>query len=451
MDDNVRKYLPELPNYGKTITIENLLYHTSGIRDYMVLMWLTGKSFEEPFNNADAIEIITRQGKLNFNPGDECRYSNSNYVLLAEIIYRITGQSLAEYVSEHLLKKLGMNASGFGGYNIKEGATRSVSYGKRGDNYVAFKAGHSAHGDGGMLVTLEDLVRWDKEFYDESSLVQEILKKGKLNNGTVLDYGMGIISDTYRNENIHTHSGAFLGYRTETLRFPSKKISIICLGNAEDINPELITRAIADVYVFGDRNTPAMRQGENTGDKAIIRLSAENLLAFMGTYEVTPNVFVQIRYEDGVLTGQVIGQSPQTLYPENASTLNIGSTGDKVVFEDLVQSKYQRLAISQAQGTTTAQRLTTVQGEDYRRYAGTYYCEEQHTSYQFYEKDGSLWFKVGDNPEVSAEVLERYNRCYFSYRNLELATIDFTIDDLSDVTGFTLNSERVSNILFVKK
>lgn len=447
--DTICKYIPEFPDYGKGITIKNLLYHTSGIRDYMVLMWLSGKSFEEPFSNKDAMNIIVRQNKLNFNPGDRCVYSNSNYILLAEIIHRITGRTLEAY-SKNLFNVLNMNSSGFGEYKTEENTIRAMSYFRSGDNYLPFKNKFMAYGDGGMHTTIEDLARWDMEFYDSTSLVQHILKRGTLNNGNILSYGMGIHFATYRNEYVQTHAGAFLGFRSETLRFPTRKISIICLGNSEDINPESITLAIADVYVFGDKNSAELIQ-TNINKATIKSPSIEKATLFTGVYQVVPNVLIHIKHEDGLLSGQVTGQPKQMLYADSSNTFTIGVTNDKAVFSNSMNGKYQQLTVVQKQGNTTAQLLPLLSAKDYFRYEGVYYSKEQNTKYQFYSKDENLYFKVGSNAEVKVQVLTSYNRIYFDYKNLEKATIDFSVDNTGVVNGFQLSSGRVNGIQFVKK
>jgi CubicO group peptidase (beta-lactamase class C family) len=449
LTDSIGKFLNEFPDYGKGITIENLLYHTSGIRDYMVLMWLTGRSFEKNFRNKDAMDIIVRQKKLNFNPGDRCVYSNSNYILLAEIIYRITRKILPEY-SSNLFKALNMNSSSFGNYKIEEKVIRAISYFRSVDNYMPFKNKYTAYGDGGLLTTIEDLAQWDKAFYDSTSLVQHILKRGTLNNGNILNYGMGIQFSTYRNEDIQTHAGAFLGFRSETLRFQKRKISIICLGNSEDINPESITRAIADVYIFGDKNSTALLQSNI--DKTVGKsLSVEHATTFTGVYQVVSNVLIHIRHEEGVFNGQVTGQPKQMLYADSSNTYKIGVTNDKAVFSNLRNGKYQQLTVVQKHGNTIAQRLSILSPEDHIRYVGNYYSQEQNITYQFYSKDGNLYFKVGSNAAVKADVLSSYNRIYFDYKNLEQATIDFNLDSNGIVNGFLLSSGRASGIQFVKK
>lgn len=439
LTDDIRKHIPQFKDYGKPLTIENLLYHTSGIRDYMVLMWLTGKSFEEPFTNKEAVDMIVQQEKLNFAPGDHCVYSNSNYILLAEIIQRVTGTTLAEYAEKNLFKPVEMNCSGF-----DTGITECASYRKIDTTYISFNNNYAAYGDGGMVTTLADLVQWDRTFYDDSTLTQLILKRGTLNNGAMLEYGMGIIVSTYRNEQIHTHPGAFLGFRSEILRFPKKGISIICLGNSSEIDPELITRSIADRYVFSDSKEVNPVKPESKS------LSIEQVEALTGTFEVAQDVLIEIRYEDGVLTGQASGQPRQILYDNGGNSFSIGSTGDLVVFDGIENGKFQKLIVRQKQGNTIAHRLAEVAVEDHERFTGQYYCKEQNTTYNFYSVNGCLWFSVGSSGEVKANVIQKYNRVYFSYFNLERAVIDFNVNSDGSVNGFVLNSGRISDLQFIK-
>ncbi|WP_316818031.1 serine hydrolase domain-containing protein [Pedobacter nyackensis] len=447
LTDSIGKFLPEFPAYGKAITIGNLLYHTSGIRDYMVLMWLTGQSFEDKFNNKNALNIIFRQSALNFSPGERCVYSNSNYILLAEIIERVTGLTLAANVHD-LLKNININAN-FGTGNMDREAAYATSYFRWGTSYLPYKDNFSAYGDAGILATIEDLAKWDSMFYDGNSLVQYILKRGTLNNGNILNYGMGIILGTYRNEVIQTHAGAFLGFRSETLRFPEKRITIICLGNAEEINPESITRSIADNYVFKDTKLGTLSEAKAQNDMIIVR--PEKAAPVVGIYQVAPNVFIRIRYEDGAITGQIIGQPKQILYADGNNAYRVGTTKDRVVFDDLMNGKYQQLTIIQNNNHTTAQRSPLLSQKHHSRYTGHYYSKEQNATYDFYSKDGDLWFKVGKNVAMKAEVLTSYNRIYFGYKNLESATIDFQADDNGNINGFVLNSGRVRSIHFMKK
>lgn len=437
--DDIRKYLPAFPQYGKTITINDLLYHTSGIRDYMVLMWLTGQSFENKFSNADALKIIYRQRKLHFTTGTRCVYSNSNYVLLAEIIKQVSGVSLPEYARKVLFLPLQMKNTGFDVFKSSAKTLKATSYYRDTLGYRSFKNDNRVSGDGGLVTTINDLLKWDNTFYDPASLTAGILVTGKLDNGNPLSYGMGIMTGKYKGQLIQMHPGAFLGYRAEVLRFPEKRITIICLANTEEVNPEQITREIADTYVFNQAiksQTPA--------------LSAQENAVLTGKYEIAPNVFVDVRFENGQLSGQLTGQPRQLLKPYEKDTFRIGDSEDKAVFSQLEDGKMQQLIVVQKQSKIIAKRPEVIPIKQINNYVGTYYSDEQQASYVLYVKNHSLYFRAGKGPEIKAEVLKNNNRIYFGYQNLEQATIDFQLGANGQALGFILNSGRVSDLKFVR-
>ncbi len=436
LTDDVRNYLPELPQYNRPITIADLLYHTSGIRDYMVLMWLSGKSFEDNFSNEDALQMIYRQQKLHFNTGTRCVYSNSNYVLLAAVVQKITGKTISEYADQQIFKPLKMANTGFGMPN----RPLVTSYQLEGSSTRPYKNQNAVVGDGGMYTTLADLMAWDKTFYDKTSLANGILERGKLDNGAPLFYGMGIIHGQYRDLQIQMHPGAFLGYRAEMLRFPEQKITIICLGNNENINPEEITRQIADAYIFKDRaKVPTITIEKNIDTQPLV-----------GKYEVAPNVFIEIKFENNKLSGQVTGQVKQFLHLKEANTYYIGDSEDLAIFDDVLNGKMQTLYVAQKNVRTVAKRPEIISGKDLENYVGTYHSIEQKVSYKFYIKNDKLWFKMGDGAEVQTDILKNYSRLHFGYQNLEQATIDFQYNAIGKVSGFTLNSGRVSGLSFEK-
>lgn len=438
LNDDIRQYLPQMPDYGKPITIGNLLYHTSGIRDYMVLMWLCGKSFEDPFSNKDALDIITRQTSLHFATGQRCVYSNSNYILLAVILQKVTGTPLYTYAAQNLFAPLKMYQSGFDSARPKQHPALALSYQENNNGYLPFKNLNHTIGDGGMFTTLEDLVKWDHTFYDSTAITQALLKRGQLENGNPLTYGMGIMTGQYKGQPIQMHPGAFLGYRAEILRFPGRRITIICLANAESINPELLTKSIAEVYIY---------QQKNITEAPVIKNASPDITV-TGKYEVAPNVFIDIKLENDQLTGQVSGQPKQILFPETPQLYRIGATGDKVQFSS--DSTTTLLTVIQSKGNTMARKLEMMPPEKLNEYTGNYYCAEQKTTYSFYLQDGQLWFSVGTTPPVKAEIFKKYDRAHFSYRELETATIEFSRAPTGRVTGFTLGSGRVSGLKFVK-
>jgi CubicO group peptidase (beta-lactamase class C family) len=166
LDDDIRKYFPELPKYEAPITVKHLVHHTSGVRDYLELMGMADRRTDGPFGNEVAVELIARQKGLNFKPGEKFLYSNSNYVLMAEIVRRASGKSLREFADENIFRPLGMTNTHFNDDLTAVVKNRVVSYAPISPGrFRQFVKTIEAMGDGNLLTTVEDLAKWDQNFY----------------------------------------------------------------------------------------------------------------------------------------------------------------------------------------------------------------------------------------------------------------------------------------------
>jgi CubicO group peptidase (beta-lactamase class C family) len=166
LDDDIRKYFPELPKYEAPITVKHLVHHTSGVRDYLELMGMADRRMDGPFGNEVAVELIARQKGLNFKPGERFLYSNSNYVLMAEIVRRASGKSLREFADENIFRPLGMTNTHFNDDLTAVVKNRVVSYAPISPGrFRQFVKTIEAMGDGNLLTTVEDLAKWDQNFY----------------------------------------------------------------------------------------------------------------------------------------------------------------------------------------------------------------------------------------------------------------------------------------------
>lgn len=219
LDEPLRKFFPELPQavYGD-ITVRHLVHHLSGIRDYLLLMYLGNLRSEDVFSNSEALALLARQEGLNHKPGEKGDYSNSNYLLLALIVQKVSGKSLRDYAQAEIFGPLGMSSTQFRD-------DRSVIVKRRVSSYMAeadgrFSAYHSNFdrvGDGGLLTSVDDLLRWDRNFYDDKlrsgRLLPLLLTRGStLNLGEKFDYAFGLMHGEYRGLKTVSHGGAFNSY-----------------------------------------------------------------------------------------------------------------------------------------------------------------------------------------------------------------------------------------------
>jgi CubicO group peptidase (beta-lactamase class C family) len=293
VNDDVRKYLPELPDYGNKITILNLLNHTSGLRDYLTLMELAGIPTDSVTTDEDALALIARQRALNFAPGSEWLYSNTGFFLLSTIVKRVSGKTLREFAGENIFTPLGMTQTQFRDSHTSLIANRALAYDaneKRG-GYTLNVSYFEQTGDGAVHTSVEDLLKWDENFYTGQIggkiFLAELQEHGKLNNGKVLDYAKGLNVAEYRGLHTVRHGGSWGGYRAELLRFPDQHFSVACLCNVGNANPARRANEVADVYLASlmkakdlKKELDAVRKKEVSGPP----LTAEQLQAYVGDY-----------------------------------------------------------------------------------------------------------------------------------------------------------------------
>src|SRR5579863_326831 len=257
LDDDVRKYVPELPSYGKTITLREMLHHTSGFRDILGLLLLAGRNFEDIHLTPELLDLLSRQKALNYMPGDEYLYSNTNFFLMSVIIHRATGKTLTQFADENIFKPLGMTHTRFYEDHSVVVPGRIPAYEPRpgGGFRIDWSTNFDKVGDGGLLSSVDDLLLWDRNFYDnklgKGTLLKEIQTQGMLNNGKQIEYALGLFISKYRGLPIVEHGGALFGYRTELLRFPQQKFSVVCLCNLATSNPDGLAHQVADIYLEG--------------------------------------------------------------------------------------------------------------------------------------------------------------------------------------------------------
>jgi CubicO group peptidase (beta-lactamase class C family) len=252
LDDEIHRYFPELPDYGTPITIRHLLHHTSGLRDYLDLWELAGRSFDDPFTNQDGLKLLIRQRGLNFPPGEQHLYCNSGYKLLAELPPRVAKLTLRQYADQHIFQPLGMKNTFFDDDNA-EIPNRVRSYKPTDDHFEEIPKNFTIVGSGGLLTTIGDLLQWDRNFYDPQvggrDFVEQLQTPGMLNDGTRLDYAAGLVVGCYKGLKTVQHSGGMLGFRTHMLRFPDQRFTVICLGNLSSFDSDKQATAIADLYL----------------------------------------------------------------------------------------------------------------------------------------------------------------------------------------------------------
>jgi CubicO group peptidase (beta-lactamase class C family) len=255
-NDLVQDHIPEFPDYGEPVTVRDLVHHTSGIRDYLTLLSLGGRSLENVLSDEEMLSLITRQEELNFSPGSEYLYSNSGYVLLAEIIERATGRSLRDYAQQVIFGPLGMSDTHFHDDARQIVPRRVFSYSPRADGgwQTDYLMNFDKVGDGGLYSTIRDLARWDAAFYDERlgvpGFAEAMYERGVLTSGDTIGYAAGLNVDRWRGVQRVVHGGSLMSFRTTIARFPDARATVIQLCNNGGASPNALP-ALAEAIVPG--------------------------------------------------------------------------------------------------------------------------------------------------------------------------------------------------------
>jgi CubicO group peptidase (beta-lactamase class C family) len=391
LDDDIRRYLPEVPDFGSTITIRHLLTHTSGLRDQWALLGLVGWPPGTEVHSLDLIlDLISRQRRLNFPPGAEYLYSNSGYALAAIIVQRVSGRSLAEFAKAELFQPLGMIHTQWRDDYRRVVPKRATAYSPAGGGtWVQDMPFTNVYGNGGLLSTMADLLTWNDALTTGRipggrPLVQLLETRARLTDGTTIAYALGLTHDDYRGIHEIAHGGATAGYRTYLARWPDRGLSVAVFCNAGSADPTRYARGVADV-VLG-LEAPAEPAGS--------ALTAEEVAAFSGIYrDTTTDQTFTFAERDGRLTVSAGGGSLR-LVPEGGGRFSSAGIGE-IRFDSPGRRAIQRndgtkIFLKQASFDSAAVRLAD--------YEGTYRSPELDVVYRISVRDGRLEVKNGFRP-----------------------------------------------------
>jgi CubicO group peptidase (beta-lactamase class C family) len=457
LDDDVRKYLPELPDYGDVITLRHLLQHTSGLRDVWYLGGFAGWRPDDLVTDSDILGLAVRQKRSNSRPGDRYAYNGTGYSLAAVVVRRVSGQSLRAFTEAQVFKPLGMKNTHFHDDHREVIKGRAAAYSVHSGRPQIAVPTFATVGPTGLFTTVEDLARWDQNFYDRrvgaKSALDQMLTPAKLNSGepvsygTGQGYGLGLVLGTYRGLKTVGHSGIDWGYRAEFLQFPEQRFSVIIIGNLDALDPSALARQVANVYLAGE--FPAVPGGgpERPARKADpVALSERAAAAWAGTYW---NLDTGASWTFAVKNGKLC-LGARELTPLAADRFGIGVSPIELVFSPAREGTPRKLTWMDVDAEVfVALPEPGLTRAELGEYAGTYHSDELNADYTLRLRDGRLAVR-GWRDEYGP--LQPVIANGFSLRppSLPPAFIRFTRDGQKQVAGFTLSTRGGKDIGFVK-
>ena len=446
IDDPVRKYVPELPDFGTPILIRHFLNHTSGLRSQWPMLSLAGRPPGAAVHTVpEILELVSHYKDLNFKPGDEYLYNNTGFTLLGVIVERVSGKSLNQFSQERLFGPLGMTRTQWREDFTAIVQNRATAYRLvPGGGFRTYMPFTNVIGNGGLLTTVGDLLTWngnlDRPRVGGQDLANRLQTRGRLNDGFENEYAQGLTVTQYRGTREVSHGGSTAGYQTFLARFPDHGLSVAVLCNTTGTNPSRDAHAIADIMLAGKlKELPVVRAAE---------VAPDVLERVAGVYrETSTDAVLRLVWDPKAGALRAEGQSlvptgPGEMYTQDGARRFSMERGwpENAVFGPLVETseraKPRRWEL---------QRPFKPDPTELRAFAGDYISEELGVTYTFDVEDGALKLRFRPAQRFTLEPV--FKDAFEADGN----TIRFTRSPDGAVDGLRIYAGRARNVRFVKR
>lgn len=452
LDDDIREYMPDVPDMGAVITPRHLLQHTSGIRDQWELLAMAGWRLDDVITKEHVRRLLRNQRELNFEPGTEYLYSNMGFSLAADLVEAVSGTSFADFARQRIFEPLGMMDTHVHDDHEMVVPRRAYSYAGTDTGFRKAVLSYANHGATSLFTTAEDLTRWLDNFRTMQVGGPEIRRsmttRAVLENGERISYALGVVVGTYREQPLVEHGGADAGFRSQVMWFPGDRVGIAVLSNLASANAGGRARQVADVVLGlatedADDEALETEAGAETEDGAPVEVPAEILATYEGRFRTSMmSVAFEVRDGDLWLTSpEEIALVPRSdsVFTDDGATLFFHRRGDSTDSLTVVAENGIRL-----EGV----RVTPITLDEPAEYVGTYYSPEIETLYEIRAgSDGLVVYHLrhGEMPLALGDELDVFTGDRFFLRGLR-----FTRGDDGRVDGFRLTGGRVRDLRFVR-
>ncbi|NQX96916.1 MAG: beta-lactamase family protein [Flavobacteriales bacterium] len=443
IDDNITKYLPELNELPHNITIKHFLNHTSGFRDNTDLNSLKGRNDLDRTSQTQMVNLLLRQKGLNFIPGSRFQYCNSGYVLLAEIVKRVSGKTFAEFAHKRIFEPLNMKNSLFLDDPSLVVKNKALSYGKQNNNYYYIPLNRSIVGSTGLYTTISDLTLWannfDKLIIGSKSIFKKMKTKSHLNNGKIIPYALGQELKTYKGLNVIFHGGGDAGYRSYLLRVPEHKLNIAISGNFESFNPLNISYGLIDIFLSDYINEPIKKVLPNYTNK--------DLKKFEGDYQVFPGLYITIIAEQDSIFFKSYGNEDKLKLPvlgENEFEFPARAHSRFKFIKNGLNWHFSDFHYPAKRVTLNPPIYADI---DLKELTGIYRNNEVETSYEFIIKDNIIIATHNFNSDAELKPIDKDS---FITDLPYIGRIEFTRNSKGNIDGCKISGQNSYDVFFCK-
>lgn len=453
IEDDIRKYMPEIHDFGKKITIRHLMYHTSGIRDQWQLLAIAGWRLDDVVTKAQIMKMILGQRELNFEPGSKYSYSNSGYSILARIVEKVSKKPFAKFASERIFKPLGMEDTHVHDDHEMIVPRRTYSYKPSGAGYKKEVLSFANDGATSLFTTAEDMGKWMNNMLHPDlgkSFVPSMRTKGKLNNGEEINYGLGQSVGIYKGLNYAGHGGSDAGFRSYVRWYPEYDFGVVVLSNLSSFDPNWKVNQITDIFLkdnFKEEEEKVVAREEVD----LIELPVEKLAPFTGRYAIDKyGISINLKLEKDKLkvymdwNGGSFTISPYT----ETKFIDDGDLNMRFTFK---KKSGKVTGVEIQDGDEILEGIKTVKyevnEEKLQPFLGNYYCPETDSYYKIVFTEKGLKATHNRHEDIS---LNQKGVLSFGGSAWWMGKIDFIEDKNGNIEGFLIGGGRVENLRFNK-
>jgi CubicO group peptidase (beta-lactamase class C family) len=453
LDDEVREHIPELPAFDEPVTLRHFLNHTSGYREIYNTTPIAGWSGEDALWREEAIRLVQHQPALQTPPGSEYNYNNTGYILLAEVVSRVTGVPFPEWMAANVFAPLGMDHT-----VIKAEQGQVIPHSAQG--YVPAEEGGfreardlaASYGAGGIYTTVTDLARWIGNFGEprvgDSELLAQMVERGVLTNGDTIPYALGLSVGTRRGLRMVSHGGADIAHRAMLMYFPEINAGIVTLSNHAAFDGQIPGKT-ADAFFAEHFEEDEERAAEEAPEGGPVVVPPEVLDTYVGKYEVESiGLVVEYKRDGDRFYAQAQGQPEVDLVAQSDSVFDYEGVEATVTFHQSEGGAVERATHAQGGQEYTLVRLPpwspTV--EDLQAYVGRYYSDEIETFYTIAVEDTAL---VARHRRMEEDIpLTPKSEDRFAGEAFFFSDVEFVRGDDGSVTAFRVSNGRTRDVLF---
>jgi CubicO group peptidase (beta-lactamase class C family) len=452
LDDDVRKFIPDFPDFGTPIRLRHLVYHSSGLRDWLPVFQLEGRANEE-VTLEKVLKMIKAQKQLIYPPGDRFEYSATNYDLLAEVVKRVTGVPFSEWAWENIFKPLKMTSTQFRDNYRSIFDNQAFSYNYTRKEYLRGIDNLSLTGSHSLFTSIADLTKWllslETGRGGSPDMLAKMFTAGKLNKGGDSAFGYGLRANTNAGRRQVSQTGEWAGSGVSLVYFPDQKFGFVVLANWDYTPIEGFAQDIIDIYMPAAPAVPPTQVKPAAGPKQGLKVSPAILDRYAGTYRLGPGQVFLISHEGSQLYLGFSGQKfPLTAQSETEFSLEIAAA--RLVFEKNSAGKFDRFVWTQSGIDQVAPKVVLVKPTplELGEFAGVYFDEELNLAITIELRGTGL---VLIPPEQAEVRLGPDEKDHFVSTARSFPMVIFQRDGQNRVTGFIIDADSVRDLVFKKR